>query len=342
MSWVAEARNVFDEMIIFIDEKRATPGTVARAEKVASRVLPNKAETWYGADGHALVAACKGEWLFTLDFDEELGPEWQQDGWRQILKTTEFTHFWFPRYWVVSKDRYIVSNPWCPDFQYRLFRNNLEGTVFPRHLHDSTSVPGSGACFQNLTINHHVLWLFSRAAREEKARLYEELRPGGGSGHYYLYEDHRPREANLPKPVELDPERELVPMVRLSAEKMAAITLEVESVPATIGSSDLFWVDVAVTNATSETLHSRPPVWPVHLSYHWVDQATRRIFIWDGYRNGLYPDAPASTTTPCTMMIVAPKQPGEYLLQISMVQEEISWFDQVRPGALQEFAVSVI
>ena len=132
MPWIVEARNVFDEVVIFIDEKRATPGTVSRAKKVASRVLPNKAETWYGADGHSLVAACKGDWLFTLDFDEELGSEWQQDGWRQILETTEFTHFWFPRHWIVSKDRYIVSNPWCPDFQLRLFRNNLEGTVFPR------------------------------------------------------------------------------------------------------------------------------------------------------------------------------------------------------------------
>lgn len=342
MPWIAEARNVFDEMVIFIDEKRATPGTVSRAEKVASRVLPNKAETWYGADGHSLVAACKGDWLFTLDYDEELGSEWQQEGWRQILKTTQFTHFWFPRYWIVSKDRYIISNPWCPDFQLRLFRNGLEGTVFPRKLHDSTIVPGLGACFQNLTINHHVLWLFSRATREEKARLYEQLRPGGGAGHYYLYEDHAPREAKLPDPVRPDPSREILPMAKLSPEKINGVSLEVKSVPGAVAVSELFWVDVAVTNATSETLHSRPPFWPVHLSYHWLDKATRHMCVWDGYRNGFYPDAPANATTLCTMMVVAPDQPGQYLLQISIVQEEVCWFDQVRPGILQEFAVSVI
>jgi hypothetical protein len=61
MPWIAGARDVFDEMVVFIDEQRATPGTVSRAEKVASRVLPNKAETWYGADGPSLVAACKGD-----------------------------------------------------------------------------------------------------------------------------------------------------------------------------------------------------------------------------------------------------------------------------------------
>ena len=341
MPWIAEARNVFDEMVIFIDEKRATPGTVSRAEKVASRVLPNKAETWYGADGHSLVAACRGDWLFTLDYDEELGPEWQQDGWRQILETTQFTHFWFPRRWMVSRERYIISNPWCPDFQLRLFRNNLEGTVFPRKLHDSTIVPGPGACFQNLTVNHHVLWLCSRENREEKVRLYEQLRPGRGSGHYYLFEDHSPREAELPEPVQLDPSREILPMTRLSPTIVRNVSLEAGSVPKVVRVSELFWVDVKVTNATPETLHSRPPVLPVHLSYHWIAKVGGGASIWDGYRNGLHPDAPPNTTTLCTMIIVAPDQPGEYLLQISMVQEEVCWFEQVRPETLQEFDLLV-
>jgi hypothetical protein len=41
------------------------------------------------------------------------------------------------------------------------------------------------------------------------------------------------------------------------------------------------------------------------------------------------------------MMIVAPDEPGQYLLQITMVQEEICWFDQVRADILQEFDVLV-
>jgi hypothetical protein len=342
MPWIAEARDIFDEMVVFIDEKRATPGTVSRAKEVASHVFPNNAETWYGADGHSLVAACRGDWLFTLDFDEELGSEWRQEGWRQILETTQFTHFWFPRRWVVPKDRYIISNPWCPDFQLRLIRHRLEGTIFPRDLHDSTIVPGPGACFRNMTINHHVLWLFSRAAREDKVRLYEQLRPGGASGHYYLYEDHAPREATLPAPVELDLSQEILPMVRLSPEQVGEVSLEVRNVPGEVGISELFWIDAEVINGTSEVLHSRPPFLPVHLSYHWLDQIGRGVRVWDGYRNGLYPEAPGHLRTPCTMMIIAPDQPGQYLLQISIVQEEVSWFEQVQPGILQEFAITVI
>ena len=342
MPWMAEARDLFDQLVIFIDEKRSTPGTVSYAEKLSPHVHRYYSETWYGSDFASMARACDSDWVFLFDFDEEFGPEWHQKRWRQVLETTSATHFWIPRRWMVSRERYIISNPWCPDFQLRFFRNNLEGTLFPTKLHDSTIVPGPGACFQNLTVNHHVLWLSSRSEREEKVRLYDELRPGRGSGHYYLYEDHAPREANLPAPVELDPKREIRPMVRLSPEQMAGISLEVRSVPATAGVSGLFWVDVAVTNATSETIHSRPPLWPVHLSYHWLHQETRQMCVWDGYRNGFFPDAPANATTPCTMMIVAPDQPGQYLLQISIVQEEVCWFDQVRSGTLQEFAVSVI
>ena len=341
MPWMADARDVFDELVIFIDEKRATPGTVSRAEKVASRVLPNKAETWYGADGHSLVAALKGDWRFTLDWDEALGPEWQQDGWRQILETTEFTHFWFPRHWVVAKERYITSNPWCPDFQLRLVRNRLEGTIFPRGLHDSAIVPGAGACFRNLTLDHHVLWLSARAAREEKVRFYEQLRPGRSEGHYYLFEDYAPREEKHPAPAPLDASREFLPMPKLSPETVRNVSIETGNVPKMVRTSERFWVDVKVTNATPETLHSRPPVWPVHLTYHWIDRATGSATIWDGYRSGLYPDAPPNSITLCTIMIIAPEQPGQYLLQISMVQEEVCWFEQAKPEILQEFDLLV-
>jgi hypothetical protein len=338
---MAEALSVFDELVIFIDEKRVTPGTVAFAQQLSPHVHRYYSETWYGSDFAAMARACIGDWVFLFDYDEQLSPEWHQKGWREVLATTSCTHFWIPRRWMVSPERYVISNPWCPDFQLKFFRNDLEGTVFPTKLHDRTIVPGAGGCFQNLALDHHVLWLCSRATREEKVRLYEQLRPGRGSGHYYLYEHHTPHEARLPEAVELDPIREILPMVRLSPELTREVSLEVRSVPEAVRVSELFWVDVAVTNGTSETLHSRPPIMPVHLSYHWLDQETRDVRVWDGYRSGLYPDAPANSTTPCTIMVVAPDEPGRYLLQISVVQEDVCWFDQIRPDILREFSILV-
>src|SRR5437588_9082442 len=120
MPWMIEARNVFDELLIFIDEKRVTPGTVKRAKQVATRVQYHKAGAWLDWDRAAMARACGSEWVFLIERDEQLSPEWQQNQWRQILETTEFTHFWIPRRWIVPGQRYISADPWWPALQLRL------------------------------------------------------------------------------------------------------------------------------------------------------------------------------------------------------------------------------
>src|SRR5204863_4549126 len=184
MPWVVEARKIFGELVIFIDENRATPGTESRAKSVGTRVHNFRANTWYESDWGAMARACEGDWVFIMDYDEQLSPEWQQDSWRQILETTEFTHFWCPRKWVVPGGRYITAGPWWPDSQLRLLRNSLPGTTFPTELHEQIYIPCAGGYFQHLGLYHHNLWLWSRAAREDKVRYYERLRPGGGLRQY--------------------------------------------------------------------------------------------------------------------------------------------------------------
>src|SRR5205085_568220 len=165
MPWMIDVRNVFDELLIFIDEKRVTPGTVKRAKQVATRVHHHKAEKWYELDAGRIARMCESDWIFIIERDEQLSPEWQQNQWRQILETTQLTHFWVPRRWIVPSARYIACDPWWPDLHVRLFRSNVEGSTFPTRLHDYYFIPGPGGCFQNLTIHHHVLWLLSRADR---------------------------------------------------------------------------------------------------------------------------------------------------------------------------------
>jgi hypothetical protein len=341
LPWIGEARDIFDEMVIFIDEKRTTPNTVDRAKSVATRVLYNKADTWYGADGPSLVAGCKSDWLFVLDYDEQLSLEWQQqDQWRQILETTPFTHFWFPRRWIVPTRQYINCEPWWPDFQLRLFRNNFEGAAFPERLHETIRASGPGAYFQNLAIHHHVLQLFSRTQREDKVRYYEQLRPGGALGHLYLYEDYRTRHEPLPQPVELNVNTELAWMDKLHPEDILKLSVKVCGVPEAVPVSELFWLNVEVTNASSEAICSSPP-FPVRLSYHWIDKALSRTVTFDGERSALFPCLHPGATMTCSMKVKAPERPGQYVLQTSMLQENVRWFEEIRPEILQEFDIFV-
>jgi hypothetical protein len=41
------------------------------------------------------------------------------------------------------------------------------------------------------------------------------------------------------------------------------------------------------------------------------------------------------------MTVMAPDQPGEYILQTTMLQEGVCWFENIRPEILQEFVISV-
>jgi hypothetical protein len=341
MAWITEARNVFDEVIVLLDQKRATPGTVARAEKVASRVVRNNGDTWYDPDRFSLIAGCNADWIFIFDYDEQLSAEWRQDGWRRILEKTDLTHFWFPRRWIVPGQRYISCDPWRSDFQMRLFRNNLEGTFFPLQLHDPIFVPGRGASFSNLAIYHHVLWLLPRKMREEKERHYERLRPDRALGFYYLYEDYAVPEAPLPAPAVLDFSRELISMEGLLLEEAAKISLEVSGVPPAVNASAMFWLHARIINGLDRSLNAVVPH-PIRLAYHWIQKNTRQNVVFEGLRSGLCPGLDAGATAQYAMAILAPDQPGEYILQTSMVQEGICWFEDVRSDIMQEFSISIL
>ena len=341
MPWMEEIRTIFDGLIIFLDEKRLTPGTEARARQVASRVHHHTAERWYDWDLGSIARACESDWVFIVERDEQLSPAWQEGHWRQTLESTDMTHFWVPRRWVVPGGGYITVDPWWPDFQLRFVRNNVPGTVFPARLHDAICVPGAGGCFPNLPIYHHVLSLFSRAEREDRVRYYEQLRPGGGLGHYYLYENYSPPEAPIPAETKLDASETVQSMGRLSKELIARISVRVESVPRAVRVSDFFWLEAKVNNPTEVSLEYFAPH-PVGMTYHWMKQATREMVVFEGHRSGLFPGLAPNSAASYPMTVAAPNLAGEYILQTTMVQDGAYWFEDIQPDIVQEFLVSVL
>ena len=340
MPWMRAVRDVFDELVIFIDKKRVSPGTEARAKEVGTRIHHHKADEWFQWDLAAMARACESDWVFIIERDEELSPEWRQGEWRSILERTSFTHFWTPRRWVVPSGEYIAAAPWWPDRQLRLVRNGVPGTTFPTRLHDAIHIPGRGGILRNLTIHHHVLRLCDRETREERVRYYGRLRPGGGLGHYYLYEDYSPPTAPLPAPSKLDVNGEILLMEWLSAEAISKISLRIGNVPQAISAGALFWLDAEVTNEANGSLYAAPP-YPVSLAYHWLAKATRQLIVFDGNRSELFPGLRANETGRYQMVVAGPNEPGEYILQTTMVQDGVCWFEEIQPGIVKEFFVSV-
>jgi acetolactate synthase-1/2/3 large subunit len=97
-----------------------------------------------------------------------------------------------------------------------------------------------------------------------------------------------------------------------------------------------------VDNAGTALLVTAPPH-PVHLSYKWFEAETGR---WlrepEGLRmrlpHTLVPGRPAT----CRLKLWAPPTPGNYRLRITLVQEDVAWFDDIHPENGCEHAVEVV
>jgi hypothetical protein len=194
--WLSTVRDIVDELVIFVDTERANPGTHAFAYELASIVHEVKGRGFVEAHLKEMVLACSSDWILRLDSDEQLTNGWMDGSWRNFL-SGEHTHFTTPRRWIHPEGGYIKCEPWWPDPQMRLFRNDFARLIFPQKIHEPTQVTGLGKNLPSLAIDHHVLRLSTRAQREEKVRRYTQLRPELPLGHYYLFEDF----ALLPHPL---------------------------------------------------------------------------------------------------------------------------------------------
>ena len=79
---------------------------------------------------------------------------------------------------------------------------------------------------------------------------------------------------------------------------------------------------------------------PVYASYHWLDQNGKTV-VFDGIRTALPFDLDPGDNCSCLVDVEAPDQPGNYTLQISLVQEQLCWFHNVSPGALATMPVEI-
>ena len=69
-------------------------------------------------------------------------------------------------------------------------------------------------------------------------------------------------------------------------------------------------------------------VWPaslVFMSYHWFRDDT--LIVWDGVRTRLPRDVRAGSRASLAVRVKTPAEPGAYVLQLTLVHENVSWFE---------------
>lgn len=340
LGWFRAARTVVDELVAFVDEDRAAPDLHEKLLQLDARIINTRSPKFYNADFGTMLNACEGDWILKIDYDEELSLEWHDPRWREILQQKDWNHFCSPRRWLTSDRSFIATEPWWPDRQLRLFRNDPAAITFPTRLHETMQMKGAGAYLRTLAIHHHDLRLATRAAREAKAAVYERQRPGNGLGFFYLPEDYDLVELPLPQVSDFDPAREILRMEAFDPEELPLLSTAAETPPTAMRPRELLWLDVKLTNGTSRALVSGSP-FPVNLAYHWLDPASRAPIVFDGERSALLREIAPHAAATIRMFILAPTSPGEYLLRITIVQEGVRWMDDENSACVQDFAVAI-
>jgi hypothetical protein len=101
-------------------------------------------------------------------------------------------------------------------------------------------------------------------------------------------------------------------------------------IPQLVTAGHPFQITTRLRNTSSER-------WPaightrVNLSYHWLDEEGSAV-IWEGRRTKLPQDLGAGRSVEVSQRVVAPPEPGRYVLELDLVREGVSWFSQ-QPSA---------
>lgn len=64
----------------------------------------------------------------------------------------------------------------------------------------------------------------------------------------------------------------------------------------------------------------------INLGTHWIDRDTGEVIVWDGNRELLEEDVEYGEEAIVKINIIAPEQPGRYILQYDMAHEKVTWF----------------
>jgi hypothetical protein len=113
-------------------------------------------------------------------------------------------------------------------------------------------------------------------------------------------------------------------------------------IPATLPSDTFIDLECSIENLGQAILVSAPPN-PVHISYKWFHgDGGKRVEGMEGLRAKLPRALLPNHTLACTLSVETPKMAGRFILFVTLVQEQVAWFDDVSPSNSFSRAVDVV
>ena len=123
----------------------------------------------------------------------------------------------------------------------------------------------------------------------------------------------------------------------------SACSISIEAIfPGTVDIDATVEVPVQLKNLGSAILVTAPPN-PVYVCYRWMDTRDGRA-VGEGQwlHTPLPRSIPPGDAVDITALVAAPDEPGDYVLRVTLLQEGIAWFDDIRATNASVHAVRVL
>jgi LCP family protein required for cell wall assembly len=110
-----------------------------------------------------------------------------------------------------------------------------------------------------------------------------------------------------------------------------------ENIPESMSKDKVYITKIKIKN-TGATTWERGGTAPFYLSYHWLDFDTKKAVVFDGERSLLVKDKVSpGEEVEMDLKIKAPDKPGNYILQVDMVHEGLTWFSYQGVPPLEKY-----
>ncbi len=363
-------RELADEVVIAADS-RGDDETLAGYASLADRFFRIEYRLY---ERHLawLHAQCSGDWILRLDDDEVLSAAFvaRLPG---LLAARDVQQYWVARAWLYPDVARVLDDPpWSVDFNNRLVRN--DGTLRLRGVQHLGADPVAPCEYLEEPIYHLELLLADAERRRDKAVRYEVANPlliaaGGGrlNEAFYLPELRASlRTRSLPESDRAAIERALgatgtiaapvgreAPLVtademdahwegRVVPESAYRATIEPVGTPPALAPGEGRIVPFRVANDGTDTWPrglDRTPA--IRASYRWL-HPDGSVHTADGLRTGFTRDVRPGERILVALEVVAPPEPGRYVLEADLVHEHVRWFEQRCRVAIEVAAAAAL
>ena len=122
-----------------------------------------------------------------------------------------------------------------------------------------------------------------------------------------------------------------------AASRYNAEYSEIDTIADSMTEDSVYTYRIKVKN-TGTLVWNRNGDNPIYLGYHWIDFNTKETVVFDGERSIISDDGvDVGQEAEFDLKIVAPSEPGDYVLQLDLVHEEVTWFSYQGVPTLEKF-----